>query len=49
MDRLEEPVVSEDLFRTYFESAPDFVLQVDPKGTILFINRTYTKIRMTKT
>jgi PAS domain S-box-containing protein len=33
--------VKEDLFRTYFESAPDFVLQVNPEGTILRINRTY--------
>jgi PAS domain S-box-containing protein len=33
--------MTEDLFRTYFESAPDFVLQVDAKGTILHINRTY--------
>ncbi len=33
--------MAEDLFRTYFESAPDFVLQVDTRGTILQINRTY--------
>ncbi len=41
MGPVEEPGVSEDLFRTYFEYAPDFVLQVDAEGTILFINRTY--------
>lgn len=33
--------MTRDLFRTYFESAPDFVLQVDAEGTILDINRTY--------
>jgi PAS domain S-box-containing protein len=35
---------NEDKFRSYAEHAPDFILELDRDGSILFINKTYGRV-----
>ncbi len=37
---------SEEKFRSYAKNAPDFLVQLDHDGTILFSNKTYTGVSM---
>ncbi|GBE39601.1 sensor protein FixL [bacterium BMS3Bbin08] len=39
---------SEEKFRSFMESAPDHIVQLDRVGTILYANKTYEGIRMDK-